>query len=80
MSLNNSDNDNNCIIDKNINKNIDKAKFLYYFRNRLSNLLGTVKLNYTFYPGTQQNLNIIIKKIEELFQFTILLLIIFIIN
>ena len=66
MSLNNSDNDNNCIIDKNINKNIDKANILYYFRNRLSNLLGTVKLNYNFYPGTQQNLNIIIKKIEEL--------------
>ena len=66
MSLNNSDNDNNCIINKNINKNIDTTNILYYFRNSLSNLLGTVKLNYNFYPGTQQNLNIIIKKIEEL--------------
>ena len=65
MSLNNSD-INNSIINKNINKNIDTSKIVYDFRNSLSNLLGTVKLNYNFYPGTQQNLNIIIKKIEEL--------------
>ena len=65
MSLNNSDK-NNFVINKNINKNIDTSKIVYDFRNSLSNLLGTVKLNYNFYPGTQKNLNIIIKKIEEL--------------
>ena len=65
MSLNNSD-INNCVINKNINKEIDTSKIVYYFRNSLSNLLGTVKLNYNFYPGAQQNLNIIVKKIEEL--------------
>ena len=65
MSLNNSDK-NNFVINKNINKNIDTSNIVYDFRNSLSNLLGTVKLNYNFYPGTQKNLNIIIKKIEEL--------------
>ena len=65
MSLNNSD-INNCEINKNFNKNIVTSKNVFLFRNSLSNLLGTVKLNYNFYPGTQKNLNIIIKKIEEL--------------
>ena len=65
MSLNNSY-INNCEINKNFNKNIDTSKNVFCFRNSLSNLLGTVKLNYNFYPGTQKNLNIIIKKIEEL--------------
>ena len=65
MSLNKSD-INNLVINKNINKDIDTSKIVYDFRNSLSNLLGTVKLNYNFYPGTQQNLNIIIKKMEEL--------------
>ena len=65
MSLNNSD-INKIEINKNINKNSDTSKIVYDFRNSLSNLLGTVKLNYNFYPGTQQNLNIIIKKLEEL--------------
>ena len=65
MSLNNSD-INKIEINKNINKNSDTSKIVYDFRNSLSNLLGTVKLNYNFYPGAQQNLNIIVKKIEEL--------------
>ena len=65
MYLNNSD-INNCEINKNFNKNIVTSKNVFLFRNSLSNLLGTVKLNYNFYPGTQKNLNIIIKKIEEL--------------
>ena len=65
MSINDLDN-NNLVVNKNINKDLDTSKIVFDFRNSLSNLLGTVKLNYNFYPGTQQNLNIIIKKIEEL--------------
>ena len=64
MSLNN--NINNNLIKVNNNKDIDTSKIVFYFRNSLSNLLGTIKLNYNYYPGTQQNLNIIISKIEEL--------------
>ena len=50
----------------NKSKELDTSNIVHIFRNSLSNLLGIVKLNYNFYPVTQQNLNIIIKKLEEL--------------
>ena len=51
----------------NISKvNISNINIVYHFRNKLSNLLGTLKLNYNFYQGTRQNLNIIIYKLEGL--------------
>ena len=62
MSINNSNNINNT----KTNKLIDTSKIVFYFRNSLSNLLGTIKLNYNYYPGAQQNLNIIVQKLEEL--------------
>ena len=42
------------------------SKIVFDFRSALFKLLGTIKLNYNFYPAIQQNLNIIIHKIEEL--------------
>ena len=65
MSINNSNNINNLNNTK-TNKLIDTSKIVFYFRNSLSNLLGTLKLNYNYYPGAQQNLNIIVQKLEEL--------------
>ena len=65
MSENNN-NTNNNLMNKNIFKFPDTSKIVFCFRNSLSNLLGTIKLNYNFYPATQQNLNIIIEKLEEL--------------
>ena len=65
MSINNFNNNNN-LTNANNNKNNDTSKIVFYFRNSLSNLLGTIKLNYNYYPGTQTNLNIIINKLEEL--------------
>ena len=65
MSINNSNNNNN-LTNTNYNKDNDTSKIVFYFRNSLSNLLGTIKLNYNYYPGTQTNLNIIINKLEEL--------------
>ena len=65
MSLNDSNNTNDYTNIKDT-KNIDTSKIVFYFRNNLSSILGTIKLNYNFYPGAQQNLNIIIKKLEEL--------------
>ena len=65
MSFDNSNN-NNKLNNNKINKEIDTSKIVFFFRNSLSNLLGTIKLNYNFYPGAQQNLNIIVQKLEEL--------------
>ena len=65
MSLNDPNYVNDLTNTKN-NKEIDTSKIVYYFRHDLSNILGTLKLNYNYYPGAQQNLNIIIKKLEEL--------------
>ena len=65
MSINNSNNINDLNTNK-INKGIDTSQIVFCFRNSLSNLLGTIKLNYNFYPGAQQNLNIIVQKLEEL--------------
>ena len=65
MSINNFTSDINQI-NKNNNKSVDTSKIIFYFRNSLSNLLGTIKLNYNYYPATQRNLNIIIEKMEEL--------------
>ena len=65
MSLNNSNNINEFNINK-INKGFDTSQIVFFFRNSLSNLLGTIKLNYNFYPGAQQNLNIIVQQLEEL--------------
>ena len=65
MSIDNSNNSDKLNNIK-INKEIDSSKLIFFFRNSLSNLLGTIKLNYNFYPGAQQNLNIIVQKLEEL--------------
>ena len=65
MSINNFTSDINQT-NKNNNKSVDTSKIIFYFRNSLSNLLGTIKLNYNYYPATQRNLNIIIEKMEEL--------------
>ena len=50
MSINNSNNINDLNTNK-INKGIDTSQIVFCFRNSLSNLLGTIKLNYNFYPG-----------------------------
>ena len=66
MSINNFSSDIFNQTNKNNNKSLDTSKIIFYFRNSLSNLLGTIKLNYNYYPATQRNLNIIIYKMEEL--------------
>ena len=58
-------NENNENKENNINEP-NTLKIVFVFRNALFKLLGTIKLNYNFYPAVQQNLNIIIQKIEEL--------------